>query len=250
MTNNKNNAYPSIIDGVSIIHLDECASTMTEARTLLADNQPPFIVVAEHQTQGHGRVASRPWASPPGENLLFTYCFPIGGYENIPPCLSLRAGLALARAVQETAPELAESVKGKWPNDLYLNGKKASGILTESDGRNVYLGMGLNCNQRTFEDGKRTSIRAELERPVNRAALLQTLLFYLHEDILQREVPWLAMLNALLFKKGDTVNFAPGGPDTKETVSGELVGINENGAIVLRAAPGLESAYITGELRL
>lgn len=105
------------------------------------------IVCADEQTAGRGRLG-RKWESPPGINLYATVILrpPIEPY--LAPQLTLVTAIALAQAVEDSTG-LAASLK--WPNDLYLDGRKAAGILAEMAAdpdrvRHVAIGVGLNIN--------------------------------------------------------------------------------------------------------
>ncbi len=123
------------------------------------------LVCADSQTGGRGRMGRR-WESPPGVNLYFSLLLrpPIDPLQA--SRLTLVAAVALAAAVEECSG-LQTSLK--WPNDLYLGGRKAAGILAEmsSDSdrlRHVVIGVGLNVNADLSvfpEDirGKATSLR-------------------------------------------------------------------------------------------
>ncbi len=127
------------------------------------------------------------WHSPPGVNLYATIIL----RPKIPlvevPQLSLVAGVAAAEALETVAPGI---VTLKWPNDLWLNGRKTGGIIAEAitDSRQrlscVLLGIGLNLNL-ALEDiphdlrDKATSVRIatgrECSRPEIAAALFNRL---------------------------------------------------------------------------
>jgi BirA family biotin operon repressor/biotin-[acetyl-CoA-carboxylase] ligase len=91
----------------------------------------------------------RGWHSPPGINLYTTIIL----RPKIPmaevPRLSLVAGVAAAEALEDIAPGI---VQLKWPNDIWLNGRKAGGIIAEAVTDRaqrldaVLLGIGLNLN--------------------------------------------------------------------------------------------------------
>jgi BirA family biotin operon repressor/biotin-[acetyl-CoA-carboxylase] ligase len=105
------------------------------------------IVCADSQTGGRGRFDRR-WESPPGVNLYLSLLLrpPIDPPQA--PQLTLVAAMALAKAVEEVARIPARL---KWPNDLYLAGKKAAGVLAEMSTdadrlRHVVIGVGLNVN--------------------------------------------------------------------------------------------------------
>ena len=101
--------------------------------------QFPIVLSAVHQTGGKGR-RGRKWQSIDG-NLYFTYS------EKIDFCELSRfvclIGLSLAKTVQKLQP--ASDIKIKWPNDVFLSGKKLSGILIENIKDDLWaIGIGVN----------------------------------------------------------------------------------------------------------
>src|SRR3989304_1588939 len=127
---------------------------------------------------GRGRFARR-WEPPPGVNLYLSLLLrpPVDPAQA--PQLTLVASVALAKAVEEVAKIPARL---KWPNDLYLAGKKAAGILAEMSTdadrlRHVVIGVGLNVNaeESDFPPGLRgsaTSLRLASGRTIPRAEVL------------------------------------------------------------------------------
>jgi len=139
------------------------------------------VVVADAQTAGRGRLG-RSWVSPPARNVYVSLLLrpdmsPAEGAR-----LSLVAGVALADAVE------AMGVPGalKWPNDLYLDDRKAAGILAEMASgadrvRHVVIGAGVNVNMVPGDfppeiSGKATSLRIRSGRPFSREELLERFL--------------------------------------------------------------------------
>lgn len=136
--------------GYALSHHAEIDSTNEEAKRLAAaGTKGPVWIVADRQTAGRGR-RGRAWSSPVG-NLMCTLlmrpnCGPAEAGE-----LSFVAGLALHEAATLLLPgSLSAKVSLKWPNDLLLDGKKASGILLESESAGgaevswLAIGIGLN----------------------------------------------------------------------------------------------------------
>ena len=129
------------------VFLDTAASTNDWIATRLAEpGAEMFVAAAEEQTAGRGRMG-RQWASWPGASLAFSLAWPLPETMKQPGVITLAAGVALAETVEEMAgagPSL------KYPNDLFLSGKKAAGILTEvkSGGgkRFAVIGVGVNVN--------------------------------------------------------------------------------------------------------
>jgi BirA family transcriptional regulator, biotin operon repressor / biotin---[acetyl-CoA-carboxylase] ligase len=167
---------------------DEVAGTNSTAWELLeADPELPdgTVVIAESQTQGRGRMG-REWHSARGQGLWMSVVLRV----NMPPdklaYLTAMAALAVANTLQQFVQLPAEI---KWPNDVFIRGRKCCGILVEarSNMPGVFvMGIGLNVNQQRtdFPESLRdiaTSLR--LERPrsqaLNRVRILRPLLFYL-----------------------------------------------------------------------
>ncbi len=120
----------------------EMKKRIANARHDLADGD---VVFAEVQTAGRGRHG-RTWLAPVGGSLTFSmyWSFP-DGYQSMAG-LSLLVGLAVCDALKEFGVNDAEL---KWPNDIYLQGKKLAGVLIEVEGQigataHCVIGVGLN----------------------------------------------------------------------------------------------------------
>ena len=145
--------------GLSIEVLPELGSTNTE---LMARGRrgeaAPTLLAAARQTAGRGRLG-RSWQAEPGDSLTFSLGLPLD-LARVPggaSALSLAVGLSLAEALDAglgTALPLGQAnpVGLKWPNDLWLAGRKLGGILIEASPapglpegqRWVVIGVGLN----------------------------------------------------------------------------------------------------------
>lgn len=114
-----------------------------------AGDRSPFLLVAEEQTAGRGRLG-RSWHATPGASLTCSLALPYGPRDW--QGLSLAVGIALAEALD---PE-SRRLQIKWPNDLWLadvphaagQGRKLGGILIETlaagEQRMAVIGIGLN----------------------------------------------------------------------------------------------------------
>jgi len=135
--------------GLPLYYFPEIDSTNLEARRRAESGAPHgACLVAEHQGAGRGRLDRR-WQSPKASALLFSL---ILRHEiNLSRIFALNnlVSLALCRALEKHAG-LAPAIK--WPNDVYLEGKKLAGVLTEFTSRgemvdHAVVGVGLNVNQ-------------------------------------------------------------------------------------------------------
>ncbi len=148
-----------------------------------ADAPTGLVVAADTQRAGRGRL-ERDWFSPPAKNLYASLLLrPRAPLDRI-ASLTLVLGLAIRRAIRTLAPGLEPRIK--WPNDIWLGGRKLCGILCEMRAepdrvRHVIAGIGLNVNAEAadFPAGLRataTSLNIETGQSYSRAALLAALL--------------------------------------------------------------------------
>lgn len=131
---------------VSFVTLKETGSTNDDATRLLAEGkEDPFVVVAETQTGGRGRL-SREWYSEASCGLYMSFGF----RPKLPPGAMRRftiwVGASLSAAISDL---LNTDIKIKWPNDLYYNTRKLGGMLTEAridsdTTRDLVFGLGVN----------------------------------------------------------------------------------------------------------
>lgn len=123
-------------------------STNDYLRDLGSIAPPSHICIAEHQTKARGRYL-RKWHSPFGQNLYFSYAYPLNKDMSKLSGLSIVIGLAIINALNKlVSPKKLEL---KWPNDITCEGKKIAGILidllTEPNRRgHVIIGVGINVN--------------------------------------------------------------------------------------------------------
>jgi BirA family transcriptional regulator, biotin operon repressor / biotin---[acetyl-CoA-carboxylase] ligase len=127
----------------------EIGSTNAALVAAAAAGEPEgAVLVAEHQVAGRGRL-DRVWTSPPRAGLTVSFLL----RPDVPAArrgwLPLLTGVALAEAVGEVTGVRASL---KWPNDLLaLDGRKLAGILAESSGNAVVVGVGLNVSTTAAE---------------------------------------------------------------------------------------------------
>lgn len=138
------------LPGFTVEVLPEIDSTNTELmRRARAGQVDPVLLVAERQSAGRGRLG-RQWASAPGNSLTFSLGLTLSPADW--SGLSLAVGVAVAES-------LHPAVQLKWPNDLWLQGRKLGGILVETAsfagegaaGRYAVVGVGLNLAPRAAE---------------------------------------------------------------------------------------------------
>ena len=141
---------------MKILHFDSLESTNKYCELLDPKSLEEFTVVCAHeQTAGKGQRGNT-WFSEPYKNLTFSV---ILNPTFIAAADQYNLTMCLALAVAETIDLYCGKKRAqiKWPNDIYVDGKKICGILTSSSISNGYLsqsicGIGLNVNQTIFPD--------------------------------------------------------------------------------------------------
>ncbi|MEA2063957.1 MAG: biotin--[acetyl-CoA-carboxylase] ligase [Gemmatimonadota bacterium] len=216
-------------------------STNQTAGMLAASGAPDgTLLVAEEQLGGRGR-SGRGWYSPAGTGIWASLILKPGMSPAMLGALGLLSALAICLAVEDQTgckPGI------KWPNDLYLGGRKFAGLLCESSilgGKLKYvvMGFGINVNVEEFPDELRktaTSLKLELAgEKVDRVLLLQNILdkleqgyFNLMSDGFSSFLPRVHVRDYL---KDRQVQVQVAGEE--ETVSGIARGLDENGALLL-----------------
>lgn len=141
----------------------------------------------------------------------------------------------------------------KWPNDIYLAGRKLAGILCESvikDGRveKLIIGFGININQTPEEliEGNMTSLYNYTGREFNRRELLAEILtsiFSRVKDPIEDKMAFAErIVGENLYLKGEEVEFL-----ADRLYRGTLLGINNKGEIILLTENGSKE-FLSGKI--
>ncbi|GMO45385.1 MAG: biotin--[acetyl-CoA-carboxylase] ligase [Termitinemataceae bacterium] len=240
-----------------LVFLASCTSTMDEAKKLLPAKSGT-VVITDYQTEGRGRLPKRKWISTASENLIFTII--VNGLEmSVLSTITLRVGLQLAFAICSVVPQLKPILRIKWPNDIMVGDKKICGILCESSGSDVLIGIGVNVAQTDF--GSLSSATSIVNQIANNNGvdntntdnteikfnILQKFLdnFFLE---IQSDEPLQERLNNLLYKKDCAVCFMAGSAEAPVKVSGKLRGVNESGHIQIEDDECKIRSFAAGEM--
>jgi BirA family biotin operon repressor/biotin-[acetyl-CoA-carboxylase] ligase len=128
--------------GLPRVHHRATDSTNERARELAAAGAPHgTLVTADEQSAGRGRQG-RTWVAPPGKAILMSLVVRDFGERTLLP---LAVPLAVCEAAESAAPV---SCRIKWPNDVWIGGRKLAGILVEGRPQEGWavLGIGLNVS--------------------------------------------------------------------------------------------------------
>lgn len=238
--------------------LDEIGSTNDHAQRVAAaaNTKFPYLIGAERQTLGRGRGANRWWS---GAGALTFSLVLDAEAEGLSPAVwpfhSLLTGLAIAETLAEFVPHHVAEVK--WPNDVYLAGKKICGVLMEAPSGpaqgKLIVGIGINVNNSLAQAPAEVAARAvalcdlvgcEFDRFELLASILSGLQSWRRRLVAEGFGPLRAAYSARCFLTGKQVRVESGG----EIFSGICQGINSSGALVLQTERGAVARHAGGVL--
>ena len=244
-------SQPGSLLGNRVLWLSATKSTMRDA-ALLAESGAAegLVVVAGAQSAGQGR-AGRNWTAPAWTSLLCSIVLTPTVAPAAFPTLSLLAGLAAAEAIETLAPVRIEL---KWPNDLWLEGRKLGGILIKARSRGtatatLVLGIGINVSTRIVELPPNATSLAEAGcEPPSLAEVLTALL----ERLARRYADWiqcdgladLSSWRARAALLGEVVTVVEAG--TVHT--GRYLDVADDGALLLECAGTAPRRMVAGDL--
>lgn len=214
------------------IILDSVESTNNYAMRLAknGDAKHGFAVFAIDQTEGKGRLG-RKWISEPGANVQLSLLTQME-WTSVASQFMLSVAAALS-AVDLLKKYIESEVFVKWPNDIFINDRKAAGILIENVIRGslwqwAVTGIGLNVNQTIFPLDptlmKTTSLALETSRDFDVLQLAMEFRFiflkYLEDWRRGLQLKWIEHYNSLLYKSGQLVRVEYGNRVFETTIKG------------------------------
>lgn len=148
---------------------EDLASTQDLTRARANSGAPQGLVIhAQGQSAGYGRHG-RAWVSLPG-NLFLSFLLRPNCEARIVEQMSVVVGVALARGMQAQMIDPA-LLRIKSPNDIFLDGKKAAGILIESnltpDHRVEWIVAGIGVNLQSVPEGPFSALQPYAAEPLN-----------------------------------------------------------------------------------
>lgn len=238
------------------IHFEETVdSTQNIAQMLALEGAAEgTLVVAEEQLGGRGRL-ERKWQSPKYKGIWMSLILK----PSIPimktPQLTLLTAVAVVQGIQEATGVQANI---KWPNDLLVNGKKLTGILTEMQAdsdriHSLIIGIGINVNQQ-LEDfpeelqESATSIYLETNKSWDRAKIIQEImkqieklyLLYLEKGFYPIKLLW------------ESYSISLGNKVTANTLNGSIFGlakgITDDGVLLLEDEEGVVHSIYSADI--
>lgn len=221
-----------------LCHQEVDSTNLEAARLVEAEKaRSGYVIKARHQTDGRGRRGRR-WFDVPGKSLLASLL--LGGMDG-----AHASRLVSVSAVNAIKAAGGEGPKIKWPNDLVYGWRKAGGVLAETAGDLVAVGLGINVSQHPDELGfpsslEPTSLLIEEGLEFNMDDLLAVVLEQAHARIGNAPESIMREYRRLMAHVGCVVSFEypAGHARGAEHFQGLVEGVDDDGNLILENPQG------------
>ena len=239
--------------GKNVLHFETIDSTNDYDKKIGNELRDGSVIISEEQTKGKGRLG-RVWESKAGEGIWMSIILKPNIIPNKAPFITLIAGASIVKALNI----LGVDAKIKWPNDITINNKKLSGILTELSAEiervnYIVVGIGMNVKDTDFEEelqDKATSLYKE-NYNVSRVDIVKEILCqfeklyldYIEKDDKKEVLDICRQYSAIINKEIYVIK-----NDQKELV--DCIGINEEGNLIIKNKYGNLEEIMSGEVSI
>ncbi len=216
------------------------------------------IICTESQTAGRGRLG-RSFISPAKTGVYLSIIYaPQGGIKD-PAKITAFSAVAVCRAVKEL---YGIECQIKWINDIYLNGKKICGILTEGFTdfetgtiESAIIGIGINIRDNpAFEQNNVSqiagSIEAALDKKITRCKLAALIYANVLKILEEDSATVISEYKKASFLIGKTITVHPIIGDDKSTYTAKAIDIDQNASLIVELPNGTIKALSSGEVSL
>lgn len=250
---NQNNKIVSTQDVKSLLKYDldvsyfeSIDSTNTYCKRLLADGKGgEFLVIANNQTAGRGRQG-KSFYSPSETGIYFSLVIrPDTSLQNAVTATTA-ASVAVCKAIEKLT-DLKPKIK--WVNDVYLNGKKVCGILTEATTDfesgivdSVIIGIGINISTTKFPGDVEGA--GCLDVDINRSALIAETVNELMNIAGGDYASFIEYYRSHSMVIGEKIKFIQNGKTTFATA----LAIDERGGLEVGLESGEKTVLRSGEI--
>lgn len=235
-------------DSIDVIYYPIVDSTNNTCKHLIADGKEgEFLIVAEQQSAGRGRQG-KSFYSPSKTGVYFSLTLnPLLPLQNAVTATTA-ASVAVCKAIEKTTDK---KPKIKWVNDVYLDGKKICGILTEAitnfeEGivNNVIIGIGININTLDFPDEVENA--GCLGERINRSLLIAEVcneLIKIAKGDMKSFIDYYRSHSLVI---GERIKFIKNGQITSATA----IAIDETGGLEVELENGEHTILRSGEISI
>lgn len=232
------------IIGKRIYTYEEIGSTNDIAWEMAIKGEPEgSVIFAESQTKGRGRL-KRKWFSPKRKGLWFSIILRPQLVPSYAPMITAMSAVSVAKAIAKYA---GLSIWIKWPNDIYVNGKKLGGILTELNTeldtiKFVILGIGINVNIDNWPGVlKETATSLKIKSRIEFAKEVLISLEHYYNLLIDKK--WDEIAN-----EWKNLSLVLGKRVKVGEIEGQALGIDEYGALIIRLDNGFLKHITSGDV--
>ena len=237
-----------------LIHLKETDSTNRFLQMLTGQEDIPAesIVLADYQTSGRGQQGNG-WVSEAGMNLTFSVLLKP---NNLPASQFFSISETVSLSVRNVLTEYVDNVTVKWPNDVYCDDRKISGILIENTLAEGLIsqsiaGIGININQIRFGNDapNAISLRIITGKPIDRMEVLECFQQEFTRQYARLDAARFGEIHtdyrAVLYRKSGFYPYQ----DAAGVFEARIADIEPRGTLVLERTDGTFSGYAFKEVR-
>jgi len=226
-----------------VIHSFNTVKSTNDIAHQLAEKGAPegTIITAEKQTLGKGRLG-RSWHSPEKMGIYVSIILRPKFSPDKAPGLSIMSALSVAETLISNN---IKNVQIKWPNDILINGRKVSGVLTELAAEKnkinyVVVGIGINVMQseNDFPPNIRataTSVKRESGQEISRVELIKRLLMNFEKEYALYKKNQLTKSLKRIRKLSSLLNLEVALKWNGATVTGKAVEIDQSGSLLIES---------------
>ena len=241
------------------IHIYDCLESTNETAkemTRSGAGKHGAVIVADHQTAGKGRYG-KTFYSPPNHGLYVSFILdPVQLGFSTPTLVTAFAAVSVCEAIEAVSDK---SPQIKWVNDIFLDGRKICGILTESvtsagndNSQWLILGIGVNFNTPLSEFPEEIrhaagSLFVTENPPITRNQLAAEIINRIVSSYNQcGECNMLEKYRSRMFLLGETVSVT----GTEEAYDAIAIDIDDIGRLIVKKENGEFISLSAGEVSL
>jgi BirA family transcriptional regulator, biotin operon repressor / biotin---[acetyl-CoA-carboxylase] ligase len=227
-------------------------STSSQALKLINDRDVSghFLVIADTQTNGHGRKGNS-WISPEGGIWMTAAFHGLPEQSNF----TILIGNCIHKSLLDLFPQMQDQLTLKWPNDLMLNGLKLAGILTEHFPSTSYtlVGIGIDTNIYEFTEelvSRATSLFQYIGSNVDNQLIItkvfDTISMHLPQYLENGILDQIEYQNHYSYLKSKQIEIVT----DFGSYNGICLGLNREGALMLQMDSGLKQPFFSGTVNI
>ncbi len=231
---------------VDVHAYDTIDSTNAEAKRNALTETGTTLYIARAQTNGRGRLG-RNFYSPADTGLYMTLALTTDCPLSATVRITAQAAVSAASAIEfltDKRPRI------KWVNDLYLNGGKLAGILTEAvalpnSHYRILVGIGINLTTASLPDSLHTPATCLFGQMGNGVSadftgtlageIVRRLLHVIDSETLPDGETCLDFYRRHLLYVGERVIYSRG----NETFAGTVIGVNDTYELLIESEHGV-----------